>query len=164
LNQFQVPPKPSNSGQQQTTSAPQRTEHKPADNLSGLPPELAAELAAGMEEMFKNLGMAEGTSSGKDSVPGGKQGLDANQPSEQDKAFRKLWEDMLVDGMDGKEDSKAGDELDAMFRDAMNNSGAKKADPSSSSKGPQGGSDAFQDAIRQTMEKLKSSDETVTVG
>jgi len=167
LDQFHVPPKPTNPGQLASTPITPNTDKNAIDEYGGLPPEMAAELAAGMEEMFKNLGMAEGSSQGGGSAPQGTKDLGDEPLSEQEKAFRKLWEEMLVDGLDGKEDSKAGDQLDAMLLNAMGPSGpsgAKNADVSLSSqpKGPQSANDPFQEAIRQTMEKLKSSDESVT--
>jgi len=71
---------------------------------------------------------------------------------------------MLVDGMNGKEDSEAGNQLDAMLSGASGTQleAGSSNSKASQAKGSQAGSDPFQDAIRQTMEKLKSSDETVT--
>src|ERR1700761_96095 len=66
--------------------------------LQNLPPELTAELEAGMEDLFRQLSLphsqAETTSETK---PG--PALDLPQLTEEEKKFRDMWEKLLVDGM-----------------------------------------------------------------
>lgn len=76
---------------------------------------------------------------------------DGNQTDEEkakEKVFRKAWEDMLVDGMNG-----------ALDIDELGKGGAGKEE--------KGGSeikdDNFQSSIRKAMEKLKESEESIKV-
>jgi hypothetical protein len=137
---------------------------------TGIPPDgLPADLTAEMEEMFMSMTQSMGNVDISKSSEQGELHL-----SEQERKFRKLWEEMLVDGMNGKEDSQAGQELDSLLRDAYNasepgSSESIKGPPTSASKpanssNPPSNVDPFQSAIRQAMEKLKSSDDTLKVG
>lgn len=158
LNQFQVPPKPSTSGTQQTSSS---SSGKAASKPEELSDDFAADLAAGMEEMLKSLSMG---------TPGAPGTTDANLSNEE-KQLRQLWEQMLEDGMDGKVDSKSGDQLDTLLAEAFK---APAPGGSKSYQSPTYGpqpppskstetENSFQNAIKQAMDKLKSSDETLNV-
>jgi len=169
LTQFQVPPKPSTSSQQKSNVQSQTGKNSQPDPEE-LPADFAAELAAGMEEMFKSMALKEGTSQDAKSIPPVLEEVDNAGLSEQEKKFRQLWEQMLVDGLNGNENSDAGKELDSMLRSAFDNpapDNSKEANKPTSSKRTEGNTlpspdSSFQDAIRQAMDKLRSSDESVT--
>jgi peroxin-19 len=139
-------------------SAERRNNAEKSEHLNDA---FAAELAAGMEEMLKTL-----NESANPLVPTTSERLNDNhQLSEEEKQFRKLWEQMLVDGMNGKEDSEAGQRLDAMLRDAFKVPEAKQS-PTTNPSGSKSAvpiDDSFQRAIHQAMDKIKSSDETLNV-
>lgn len=155
-----APPPPTNpSGSSATVNAPggPRLEEDPAD-LFG--PEFAAQLQAGMEELLNELG--HGPPEGED-------------PKEF-AAMREAWEKMLISGMDAQGTVPTGVDPSGIFSTsaAPPSVPAPKPASSSSSKAPPvagpstskptGSKDEdFQKTIRQAMDKLKESDETLKV-
>ena len=76
-------------------------------------------------------------------------GEQTEEEKEREKAFRKAWEDMLVDGMNGALD--------------MKDLGLEGDGVESKDKGAEVPEDAFQSSIRKAMEKMKESEEKIQV-
>jgi peroxin-19 len=192
LDQFKVPSKP--IPQVPTTvedSKPRSTQEVVSPDDPALPPELSAELVAGMEEFFKELTMgqqqkapsgpppsaAHVPKTSKD-VPESEAAKNINLPtlSEEEKKFKEIWEKMLIDGMNGEEDNASGKEFDEILRKAApllsketdmdkgkGKEGAASGTPNKSGAKESVDAKLHQEAIRQTMDRLKNSDKSIKV-
>ncbi len=172
LTQFQVPAKPApppepSSSSSKAASGPSQTGFD--DSL--IPPEISDEFEAGLEELLRQLTFppseAAAGPSGKD-APKSDTKSAGGEDTEDTKEFRRLWEKMMAEGMSGVDDGQVpNEEYDKVVEKAMAGIFESKerlsvkretAAPKASKEGSS--SDSYQEAIRKTMDKLKSSDES----
>jgi hypothetical protein len=169
LTQFKVPEKPAPvppSASGSSTAAPGASETTLGD--PEIPREISEEFEAGLEELLRQLSFPQSEppagSSSKDTPKS-----DPLAEDEDTKAFRKAWEQMMADGMSGVDDGKAPNEeydkiiekaMEGIFESQARLSAKRNEDSSATKSGSAGPSDPYQDAIKKTMEKLKSSDES----
>ncbi|KZT32451.1 hypothetical protein SISSUDRAFT_1066911 [Sistotremastrum suecicum HHB10207 ss-3] len=153
LEQFKVPPTkpvplpPASSSQNVASSSLSKSSTEASSSkLPGLPseedvpytlpPEFAAEFADEMERLMRELSEVSDQPSSSSNPAGPKEATDPLS-AEQDAKFRAIWEQMLVEGMNGEE-GEAGKKFEEEIS--------------------KGGETSFQKAIQQTMDKLKDSD------
>lgn len=150
LNNFNPTPKKDTPSAPATPGAaaqvPPNTATKASSGLDDLDigTDFARELAEGMAALMREIA-AEGAEGA---------GADGAAPTEEDKrreaAFRKVWEDMLVEGLNGEMDPE---ELAK---------GAKAKAPAASG-AAEGDKDKFQSSILKAMEQLKVSETSAEV-
>lgn len=119
------------------------------------------ELRLGMESLMAELGAPSASGSGSGA---GEPGSNA-----QEAAFKRAWEQMLIDGMNGMTPDLNGEDFDGAGGTAWGAQAAalknsaqakgKSAAPTSASTAPTSGADQdFQKTIKAAMEKLKTSE------
>ncbi|GJE99453.1 Pex19 domain-containing protein [Phanerochaete sordida] len=122
--------------------APPNTVKKPGLDDLNVGDDFARELAEGMAALMREI-----------AVENGQAGAAGGELSDEDKqreaSFRKAWEDMIVEGMNGALDTE---DFDKSVR------GKASAKPGEASKA-QVGDDAFQSNLRSAMDKLKVSED-----
>ncbi|KAJ3482703.1 hypothetical protein NLI96_g6799 [Meripilus lineatus] len=129
-----------------STSTPsQKQPEKPPLGFEdlALSDDFTKELAAGMASLMREIA-AESGSGLPETAEDGEQ---TDEEKEREKAFRKAWEDMLVEGMNGALD--------------MKDLGLEGDGVESKDKGVEVPEDAFQSSIRKAMEKMKESEEKI---
>jgi peroxin-19 len=109
------------------------------DLAANLADDFASELAKGMESLMREIGGGAGLHN-----PG--EG-NTEEQKEQEREFRAIWESLLIQGREGSGPSS----------DLPGGTGKEKAKDTSEGEG------AFQQSIRQTMDKLKQSESTLQV-
>jgi peroxin-19 len=145
LDEFHAPAPTSAS---KSVAAPAASTSSSAINLTTLPPlsdgdafnaDFAEEFARQMEATLRELGGDDVATSSTASA-----GSSADVAKEQEEVFKKAWEKLLVDGLDGT---------------GMD----EKHDTASVAGGMAGKEDPFQKNIREAMERLKESDANIQV-
>ncbi|KAI0055701.1 Pex19-domain-containing protein [Artomyces pyxidatus] len=143
LEEFNAPPKqpapaPTPSPAKPTSPPTTSAAPEPADADDLLSGDFAAEFARQMESVLRELGGPLAPEPAPAAT-----GKDAD--AARDEAFRAAWEAMLVDEMDGLTDL----------------SGVGKEKEKGATAGAEEPEDAFQRSVRQAMERLKVSEETL---
>lgn len=144
MDQFTAPSKPAPAPPPQPAPFAKPTDATKALNAQDpldeeIPDDFAKELAAGMESLFRDLGATGGAGGG----------------TEQDEAFKKVWEELMIQDLEGMGGLPGTGGAGA--------SGSGAAGGGAGVAGAAGAEDAFQRTIKQAMEKLKDSDETAKV-
>ena len=152
-----APTKPSPAPASATAATPEKKQkdtktkpdaHKLPSSLEDLDisEDFAKELADGMAALMREIA-AEAGEKPEEKLPKASQ-----EDLEREAKFRKAWEDMLVEGMNGALD---GEDVGGKGKTAAAKSGEEqKADVPD---------DGFQASIRKAMEKLKESDSSLQV-
>ncbi|KAF4609546.1 hypothetical protein D9613_012315 [Agrocybe pediades] len=107
--------------------------------------EFAKELAAGMENLMREI---TGERLGEDASGSAEGSSSTMSEEERTRALKAAWEAMLVEGMDGNIGGAGG----------LEGLGGGNTSANSDGKAKEQGGTAFQDKIKQAMEKLKESE------
>lgn len=156
-----------------STEAPKPTAAPPLTSKSTIPPsssavapagsddfsdDFARELARGMESLMRDMGAPLGNAG---EVPGSAASVDPAEEQRREEAFRKAWEAMLIEGMDGAVPGL--DDIAGVT--AKSGSGAStgaEADTGKDKEKATGAAeDDFQKNIRAAMQKLKESEQNL---
>lgn len=120
--------------------------------------DFAKELAEGMAALMREIAAESGDKPEENLTgAGGAKDKSSQEELEREAQFRKAWEDMLVEGMNGA--------LDTEDFAGLGGAGGKGKGPAvpGQEKKAEVPDDSFQASIRKAMEKLKESDATLQV-
>ncbi len=120
--------------------------------------DFAKELAEGMAALMREIAAGSGDKPEENLTgAGGTKDKSSQEELEREAQFRKAWEDMLVEGMNGALDTE-----DFAGMGGVGGKGKGPAVPGVEKKA-EVPDDSFQASIRKAMEKLKESDATLQV-